>query len=35
MTPTLPPAVSTLPVVETRGGYVLLARPTALPGCAA
>jgi 4-amino-4-deoxy-L-arabinose transferase-like glycosyltransferase len=35
MTPTLPPAVAALPVVEARGGYVLLARETALPGCVA
>jgi 4-amino-4-deoxy-L-arabinose transferase-like glycosyltransferase len=31
----LPAAVGTLPVVETRGGYVLLASDTAATGCAA
>jgi 4-amino-4-deoxy-L-arabinose transferase-like glycosyltransferase len=33
MTPTLPPPVATLPVVEARGGYVLLASRAAVPGC--
>jgi 4-amino-4-deoxy-L-arabinose transferase-like glycosyltransferase len=33
MTPTLPPPVAALPVVEARGGYVLLASSAAVPGC--
>ncbi len=33
MTPTLPATVATLPVVEARGGYVLLATSAARPGC--
>jgi 4-amino-4-deoxy-L-arabinose transferase-like glycosyltransferase len=35
LTSTLPPPVSGLAVVETRGGYVLLASQTAAPGCPA
>ena len=34
MTPALPPAVSALPILETRGGYVLLARDAGGPACA-
>ncbi len=33
MAPTLPPLVSALPVVETRGGYVLLASDAAVSAC--
>jgi 4-amino-4-deoxy-L-arabinose transferase-like glycosyltransferase len=33
MTSTLPPPVAALPVVEARGGYVLLASSAAVPGC--
>jgi hypothetical protein len=35
LTPALPPPVSTLPVMERRGGYVLLASDTVVPGCPA
>jgi 4-amino-4-deoxy-L-arabinose transferase-like glycosyltransferase len=35
LVPGFPPAVSTLPVLEARGGYVLLASEAAAPGCVA
>jgi hypothetical protein len=35
LVPTLPPAAGALAVLETRGGYVLLASEATRPGCAA